>query len=396
MFSFTDANVLTAAELNGNFNNALDKTVSGSQTIISPVVVNGGVSTSNLTVNGLTTFDGAEVNNVTLLTGTGNYVVTSLDRYVVVEKTVPATIQVTLPSGATIGRAICVKDGNGNALSFNITIVPSGSDTIDGASNLIINSNFGSIDLIYVGGMWATYGSGGSGVGTGPTGPTGPPGGGQGPIGPTGPQGPTGAASTVTGPTGPAGSIGPTGPTGPVSVVAGPIGPIGPAGAASTVTGPTGPAGVTGPTGPTGAASTVTGPTGPAGVVGATGPTGAASTVTGPTGPAGVTGPTGPAGSGVLTIRVITAAGTVTGTTADNIIIVNKTVPANTIVTMPASPTTGETMIVKDGAGNCSSFPITVTASQNIDGTVGSTGIILNTDYTAVNLVYNGTVWNLI
>jgi hypothetical protein len=149
MFSFTDANVLTAAELNGNFNAALDKTVSGSQTIISPIVVNGGVTTP------LATFTGSEVHNVTVLTGTGNYVVVVTDRYVVVNKTVPATTQVTLPSGATVGRTIDVKDSAGNSATYNITIVPSGADVIDGASSKVLSTNYASASFVYVGGGWA-------------------------------------------------------------------------------------------------------------------------------------------------------------------------------------------------------------------------------------------------
>lgn len=155
MFSFTDTNVLTAAQLNGNFAITLDKNTATTQSVTSLVNLNGGCTTTSLTISGLTTHTGAEVNNVVVLTAAGNYVVISTDRYVVLNKTVGAATQITLPSSATIGRIITVKDAKGDASSNNITVVPSGADTIDGAANNILNTAYAHAVYLYVGAGWS-------------------------------------------------------------------------------------------------------------------------------------------------------------------------------------------------------------------------------------------------
>lgn len=100
-------------------------------------------------------------------------------------------------------------------------------------------------------------------------------------------------------------------------------------------------------------------------------------------------------GSGkVATIRVVIAAGAVTVATTDDVIIVNKTSGAATIVNLPATPTTGTQFIVKDGKGDAASNNITLTpAAGNIDG---AATYVLSVNYGAVQVVYNGTQWNII
>lgn len=93
-------------------------------------------------------------------------------------------------------------------------------------------------------------------------------------------------------------------------------------------------------------------------------------------------------------LRVVTASGAVTVTTADSIVVVNKTVGAATAVSLPASPATGDTYIIKDGKGDAASNNITITpAAGNIDG-AGT--LVMNVNYQAVTLVYNGAQWNII
>lgn len=95
----------------------------------------------------------------------------------------------------------------------------------------------------------------------------------------------------------------------------------------------------------------------------------------------------------VPTIRVVTAAGAVTVTTADNIVVVNKTVGAATTVNLPAG-TTGLSFVIKDGKGDSATNNLTITpAAGNIDG---SATFILGANYGAVTVTYNGTQWNVL
>jgi hypothetical protein len=80
-------------------------------------------------------------------------------------------------------------------------------------------------------------------------------------------------------------------------------------------------------------------------------------------------------GSLYVPIRTITAAGAVTVSTAtDYMIVVNKTVPAPTMVNFTCSP--GFTLLVKDGAGNDATNPITL---QPTAGTIdGASSFVMN------------------
>lgn len=99
------------------------------------------------------------------------------------------------------------------------------------------------------------------------------------------------------------------------------------------------------------------------------------------------------ASTAATTVRVVTASGAVTITTADNVVVLNKTVGAATTVTLPAGAL-GLRYTVKDGKGDADTNPITLTpAAGTIDGQ--STQII-NVPYGALTVVYNGTEWNII
>lgn len=230
---------------------------------------------------------------------------------------------------------------------------------------------------------WGPVGStGATGVGGGATN--------TGATGATGYTGPTGAPSLVTGPSGNTGATGSTGPLG--------TGPTGSTGADSTITGPTGYTGPLG-TGPTGADSVVTGPTGYTGPV-ITGPTGSASTITGPTGYTGpvgtsLTGPTGPAGS--RTVSVITTGATVgspyTLTSNDDIVIIDKSVASASSVILSAGAI-GRVVLIKDGKGDAAVNNITIAP---LTGTIdNAASILLNLNYAAIELVYDGTQWRVI
>lgn len=98
------------------------------------------------------TNSGASIVNVTTFAGTGGYSITATDYIVKIKKTVAATTTVTLPSSPVTGRTLIIKDGAGNANSFNITIT--GSVNIDGAASLILNQPYASASLTYDGAIW--------------------------------------------------------------------------------------------------------------------------------------------------------------------------------------------------------------------------------------------------
>lgn len=93
-------------------------------------------------------------------------------------------------------------------------------------------------------------------------------------------------------------------------------------------------------------------------------------------------------------LRMVTAAGAVTCTTADDVVIVNKTTGAATAVTLTATPATGDELTIKDGKGDSGTNVITVSpAAGTIDG---QASVTIDQNYGARLFVYNGTEWNLI
>jgi hypothetical protein len=66
-------------------------------------------------------------------------------------------ITVNLPSGSSsgVGKWFMIKDGKGNADTYNITIVANGSDKIDGSSSAAIIYAREAIKLLWDGGEWS-------------------------------------------------------------------------------------------------------------------------------------------------------------------------------------------------------------------------------------------------
>jgi hypothetical protein len=78
---------------------------------------------------------------------TSDYSCSSGDTTIIVDTTT-AAIQVTLPLASTEnGRIIIVKDSEGSASVNNITVESQGSETVEGATSLLIQSDYGSIIL---------------------------------------------------------------------------------------------------------------------------------------------------------------------------------------------------------------------------------------------------------
>lgn len=96
----------------------------------------------------------------------------------------------------------------------------------------------------------------------------------------------------------------------------------------------------------------------------------------------------------VKNTRVVTAAGVVTVSATDHVIVVNKTIGAATTVNLPVTPTTGRELIIKDGKADANSNNITLTpAAGNIDG---SGTFVMNLARQATTLIYSGTEWSVI
>lgn len=68
--------------------------------------------------------------------------------YLIVDTSATRTITLPLASGVSAGRLYIIKDSDGTAEANNITIDTQGSDTVDGASSAVLDSNFGSWTIV--------------------------------------------------------------------------------------------------------------------------------------------------------------------------------------------------------------------------------------------------------
>jgi hypothetical protein len=93
-------------------------------------------------------------------------------------------------------------------------------------------------------------------------------------------------------------------------------------------------------------------------------------------------------------VRIVTVAGAITGLSTDNVIMVNKTVGAPTALALPASPTLGCEIIVKDAKGDA--FTNNITISPAVGTIDGLASFILTQNYQSFTFIYNGTEWNVI
>lgn len=86
-----------------------------------------------------------------------NYTAILDDYYIGVTSTAAArTINLPPVSLAGVGKIYVVKDESGGAAANNITIDGNASETIDGATTKVINSNYGSVWLISSDTAWFT------------------------------------------------------------------------------------------------------------------------------------------------------------------------------------------------------------------------------------------------
>ena len=78
----------------------------------------------------------------------------------------------------------------------------------------------------------------------------------------------------------------------------------------------------------------------------------------------------------------------------DGVVVINKSANETTQVNLPANPPTGKRLVVKDGKGDAATRNVTIVpAAGPIDGAANR---VINANYGAVDLVYNGVQWNVI
>jgi hypothetical protein len=95
---------------------------------------------------------GEQLYHVTSVTATP-YVPVAADAFLAVN--VAGAAVVNLPSAASrSGFPLAIKDISGNANTNNITINRNGTDTIEGATSIVINSSWGGWNLYPVTGGW--------------------------------------------------------------------------------------------------------------------------------------------------------------------------------------------------------------------------------------------------
>lgn len=111
-----------------------------------------GTTLQDITTDGLRLYRGLILGQTS--TGTNMTLATTSPSVICVSSTSsPRTI--TLPNSTTGGRIYIIKDTSGGASANNITIARAGSMTIDGATSILINTDYGVRVLVCNGSNWS-------------------------------------------------------------------------------------------------------------------------------------------------------------------------------------------------------------------------------------------------
>ena len=140
----TGLTVNNNATVSGTLNTG---TINGSSGI---ALQNSGTTVASIATNKFITSKGTR-RNLTLV-NTSTYTVLASDDIIAVDASGGA-IAITLPSSPTTGDMLLIKDSTGNAAANNITITAA-SGNIDANASVVIDVNFGSIELVYAGSLW--------------------------------------------------------------------------------------------------------------------------------------------------------------------------------------------------------------------------------------------------
>ncbi len=109
----------------------------------------GGYGNDIINLGTITNVEIVPVTDVT----TTPYTATTDDYYLCVDVTGAASV--VLPV-SVIGKVYIVKDCDGDAATNNITITATGT-TIDGSANAVLNTNYGSMSLVFNGTEWNIF-----------------------------------------------------------------------------------------------------------------------------------------------------------------------------------------------------------------------------------------------
>lgn len=115
------------------------------------------VSGSNYstTVGTITQGDPFAAQGVALVTKTTNYTVTNSDHYILVDST-SGPVTITLPSAVGLdAKERVIKDWKGTSAMNAITIATTSSQTIDGATNFVLSSNYTALSIVPDGANWS-------------------------------------------------------------------------------------------------------------------------------------------------------------------------------------------------------------------------------------------------
>lgn len=115
--------------------------------------VNFNVGSSNVGSFNTKKFTTTIGRRVKTTTTTTNLTVTDSDEVIMIG-TLSGIVTITLPASPTDGDLYVVKDRDGSAAVYNITVSGNGNN-IDGLSTYLINTNYQSISLIFSNGKWS-------------------------------------------------------------------------------------------------------------------------------------------------------------------------------------------------------------------------------------------------
>lgn len=130
-----------------------DATLTGADNINSVYVKSGNLYFTNsggtavqVTSGGSVVTSPSSLQTVETQAVSGDVVISPAATYVFLQVDTTAARQITLPLASSVadGRIYIIKDISGSANTNNITLVAQGSDTIDGDTTYVLNSNYGS------------------------------------------------------------------------------------------------------------------------------------------------------------------------------------------------------------------------------------------------------------
>jgi hypothetical protein len=91
--------------------------------------------------------------NVVVITSGSTYNCTGLERYIIVRKAILSPTRIILPLTPVTGSILSIKDSNGSAMQYNITVFTQ-SNLIDSNTSIFLDQVHQSVTLVYDGTNW--------------------------------------------------------------------------------------------------------------------------------------------------------------------------------------------------------------------------------------------------